>query len=300
MRNASVQIDDHRPMISWGAIIAGALVAFIINIGLLSLGSGIGFTSFDPAAGDSLGRGALIMAGIYTVVTALLSFFAGAFVSAKMAGYRVRTVSALHGLSSWAVVSTLTVLLVGMGIGKIAGAALGLVSESVRGAVSVGASAAGSAVDASRNVDVGAIRNSIKKTMKQNGVNPEEVEQKAKALPKEMAKKQANGEDATQPLEREADKIGNAVNEDTVAAVVAQKMGITKEEAKSLLNQGEDKVNEVLSQIGQQSKEIGLQAAQATTDAAGKAGLLTFVILLLGAGAAIMGGFVGGPREDLV
>jgi hypothetical protein len=116
-RLAEASLDDN-PGVSWGAIFAGAFIALGIQILFTLLGSAIGLTAFDPEAGDTLGKGAGIGAGIYLLVTMIISFFIGGYASSRLAGVKMRTPAMFHGLSAWAIVTVFLTYLVGSGLGS--------------------------------------------------------------------------------------------------------------------------------------------------------------------------------------
>jgi hypothetical protein len=61
--------------ISWGAIFAGTLVAFVAQILFTLLGLATGLTVVEPMTGQAPWEGIGIGAGIWWVVTALISLF---------------------------------------------------------------------------------------------------------------------------------------------------------------------------------------------------------------------------------
>jgi hypothetical protein len=73
--------------ISWGAVLAGAIIALATQIVLTLIGVAIGLATLDPATGDNptgtaLGAGA----GIWLVLSSLISLFFGGFIAARLAG----------------------------------------------------------------------------------------------------------------------------------------------------------------------------------------------------------------------
>lgn len=295
--------EEHRPNISWGAIFAGACVAFVAQVALFSLGTAIGFTSYNPEMGDDIGRGSMIAAGVYMVFAALISLFLGGYIAARMAGFRLRSVSALHGLSSWALMSAVTIVMVGIGIGQVTGAALGIVGEGIRGAAGIGASAVGTAAQSAANnpnVDMQSIRGEIRQLLRDTGrpeLNPDRLENRAQNLPEEAATAQANpgGADGGDVIANEARQLGNSLDADAVANVIAQRTGISKEDALALIGQSEAQANTAIGALQTRAREAAMRAAEVSTNAAATASWLTFITLILGGVAAFLGGLMGGP-----
>lgn len=115
--------------ISWGAIFAGAIIALATQIVLSLIGMAIGLATLSPATGDSpsgtaLGTGA----GIWIVISSLVSLFLGGYIAARLAG---RFNGWLHGLITWGTLTLLTLLLLTTAAGQLIGAASGLTNFAV-------------------------------------------------------------------------------------------------------------------------------------------------------------------------
>ena len=115
--------------LSWGSVLAGTIIAFATQIVLTLIGAAIGFATLNPATGDSptaaaLGSGA----GIWLIVTSLLSLFLGGYIAARLAG---RSTGWLHGLTTWATFSLATLMLLASAAGQLIGAASGLTNFAV-------------------------------------------------------------------------------------------------------------------------------------------------------------------------
>lgn len=121
--------------LSWGAVFAGLVVATALQIVLTLLGAAIGFSAWQP--GES--AGALgIGAGIWAILSVLLSLFIGGRTTGRLAGILTRTDGILHGILLWSVSTILTVWLLATGVSALAGGATGLVGN----VLGVGAQAA--------------------------------------------------------------------------------------------------------------------------------------------------------------
>lgn len=119
MAEAQVSPVVNRPNVSWGAIFAGAMIALAIQSLLMSLGSGLKL-AFDPSTALSLDEASLIKIGAFTIVSNLIAIFTGGYVAARFGGFPIRSVSALHGLCSWALVAVFSILLVESGMATMA------------------------------------------------------------------------------------------------------------------------------------------------------------------------------------
>ena len=110
--------------ISWGAIFAGAVVALATQLVLTLMGAAVGLATLNPATGQNpSGTTFGIGAGIWLVISSLVSLFVGGYVAGRLGG----TFNGwLHGLATWATVTTLTILLLTTAAGGLVGAASGL------------------------------------------------------------------------------------------------------------------------------------------------------------------------------
>ena len=121
----------NRPIgrISWGAVLAGAIIALATQIVLTLIGVAIGLATVNPATGDSptgtaLGAGA----AIWFVLSSLISLFLGGYIAARLAG---RVNGWLHGLTTWGTLTLLMLMLITTAVGQLIGAASGLTNFAV-------------------------------------------------------------------------------------------------------------------------------------------------------------------------
>ncbi len=109
--------------LSWGAVFAGLVVATALQIVLTLLGTAIGLAAWDP--GDSA-RGLGIGAGIWAIVSILISLFVGGSTTGRLAGIITRKDGALHGVLLWGLSTILTLWLLASGVSALAGGAFRL------------------------------------------------------------------------------------------------------------------------------------------------------------------------------
>ncbi len=113
---------DRPSRVSWGAIFAGGLVTLGVQLLFLLLGGAIGLSILHPgAAGAEAASEVGIGAGIYFFITMLISFFIGGYVTTRLGGVYYRASSALHGLTTWALVTAFFAFAVSSGIGSLVG-----------------------------------------------------------------------------------------------------------------------------------------------------------------------------------
>jgi hypothetical protein len=110
-----VHLSDVINRVSWGAVWAGALIALGMEALLLSFGMFIGFGMYNwRAANPSAGVSGWTI--IWYLVTAGWSMFFGAWCAARLSGNPVREAGILHGITTWALAATLTVLMMAVGV----------------------------------------------------------------------------------------------------------------------------------------------------------------------------------------
>lgn len=108
--------------ISWGAIFGGAFIAMFFQLLLGLLGLAIGLTVLDP--GQAIpARGLTIGAGIWMVLTTIISVFIGAFAAGRFAGLSAKYDGLLHGVATLAFLSILSIFLVSSGVSNVVGGA---------------------------------------------------------------------------------------------------------------------------------------------------------------------------------
>src|SRR5258707_9312516 len=134
--------DAHTTMvsrISWGAVLAGVVVALVTQILLNLLGIGIGAATLNPVEGDNPSAMSLsIGAGIWFALSTILAALAGGYAAGRLAGVLRESTAGWHGLTAWALTTLVIFYLLGSAVGGILGGAyrgmtnaLGNVSSAV-------------------------------------------------------------------------------------------------------------------------------------------------------------------------
>jgi hypothetical protein len=131
------------PSVSWGAIVAGALIAVATTLFLLLLGAGFGLmlVSHNPGETPTF----LTLGGVYFLAAQAFGLAAGAHVTGRLIGPAIETApeeefrAASHGLAAWALAVLLTVGIAALSAAVAEGAALGIgalygVSPAAKGA----------------------------------------------------------------------------------------------------------------------------------------------------------------------
>jgi hypothetical protein len=138
------------PAASWGAILAGAVVAVSLSVVLVTLGAGLGFASISPWADRGLSvSGFTVASTIWLIVTQWLSAAAGGYLAGRLRQRWLATHThevffrdTAHGLVTWAV-ATLCIVAILAGsmtsfIGAGAHAVGGLTAAAGQGALAMG------------------------------------------------------------------------------------------------------------------------------------------------------------------
>jgi ElaB/YqjD/DUF883 family membrane-anchored ribosome-binding protein len=264
---------------SWGAVLAGAVVALSVQVLLSLLGIGIGLATVDPAAGDTPDAATfgIVSGGFYAFVT-LVSLFAGGWVAGRLAGMPVRTDGLLHGLVTWAVAMLLLLYVVTTTVGALVSGALGVVSSTLQTAAQSVQTAAGAAAQ----TDIG-----------QDALNS--LEQRARQLLGE-AQQGAGEQDISGLLDQVMAVAQGGLSDQEQQRIIdqiVQRTGVTRDDARAQLQQLQTQYQEARTAAEEQARA----AAQATSEVVSQGAFWSFVALLLGAIAAAVGGLVGTPRD---
>ena len=115
--------------IAWGAIWAGVLVAFGVQVLLTLLGAAIGLTVLGVRGGATLPGGLGIGAGIWWVLTGIISLFLGGWTVAFSMGPRPVFSGALHGFVMWCTVTAISAFLVTSAASSILGGGMNMLGS---------------------------------------------------------------------------------------------------------------------------------------------------------------------------
>lgn len=121
-----------RDRVSWGAVLAGVVVALVVQLILNMIGIGVGASTFDVsgAEGSATASGLSIGAAIWWTVSGVLAAFAGGFAAGRLAGHPRRITAGWHGLTSWAVTTLVVFWLLTSTIGVVVGGAYSTLRSS--------------------------------------------------------------------------------------------------------------------------------------------------------------------------
>lgn len=283
LRPGTAVLADHaapeQSAVSWGAIIAGAVVACAASLILVAVGAGLGFSSMSPwhnegASATTLG----LMTVVWLIVVQWIASASGGYVAGRL---RTRWTSVqrdevffrdtAHGLLAWALGTIVTV-------GLLTSAITGLVGTAgqVAGAVGQGAAqAAATAAGPLSQYDM----DSLMRSAQPGAANP-------------------NGETNEQAAEEVMTIVGNAIttgqlpagDRDYLAQIVAARAGISVDDARTRVDQAFGKAREAAQRTQ--------QAADEARKAAAKLALFTALSMLIGAFVAAAAAAFGGHLRD--
>lgn len=136
--------------VRWGPIIAGLFAALSVMLMLTLLGLAVGLSSVDA---DDRASSFGIGAGIWGGVTALVAFFFGGWVAARMAATRGGNNGAWQGAMVWMVAIPVLLYMLAGGIGALLSTAGKVTETAVNASSNVAGGVAAGAGNASENVD---------------------------------------------------------------------------------------------------------------------------------------------------
>lgn len=265
---------------SWGAIIAGTLTALVSQLVLNLLGLGIGLSTVDVNGGGGASAKSLsVGAGLWVVVTAIVTYAIGGYVAGRLSGKPLRSTAGYHGLVTWALTTVVVIAMLTSAVGSLVGGTLSAVSGSFGGAghaVSSAVQAVAPQVSAQMGGDPMA---KIADQLKAKANQPENA---AAANDAVAAVKSALSSD---PAQREQ------ANEQAAQAV-AKMTGVPVEQARTQVQGYEQQYDQLVATAKQKAAE----AADATAAAASKGALAAALALIIGALAAFFAGRFGAVR----
>lgn len=117
--------------IGWGAVIAGFFIATVTQILLNTLGVAIGL-SMVGAEGQTSGAAIGIGAGIWTILSSIISVFIGAWVAGRYTSIPERGEGSLQGALVWSLSLIFFIWIATMGVGTAIGGLMGVVGQGVQ------------------------------------------------------------------------------------------------------------------------------------------------------------------------
>lgn len=277
--------------ISWGAVLAGAVVTAAITIALVSLGTGLGLVSVSPWSHEGVSTTTLgVLAIAWLLAVQLCASGVGGYIAGRLRTTWVGVHSdevffrdTAHGFVVWALGALLSATLLASALSSLASGAssvAGAAAQTAGQAVSAAAGAAGANAGANAGDPSAYFTDLLFRTQTPPQGNQGDARAEVARI---LARSAANGE-------------MSADDKTYVAQVVARATGLSPQDA-------EKRVNDVVASAKSAADQAVAKAKQAA-DTARKIGIYTslwvFVSLLVGAFSATYMATVGGRlRDDL-
>jgi hypothetical protein len=260
---------------SWGSVLAGAVVAgaSMILLSLLGVAFGAGGLRFTQTTGSEM-AGYGLGAGIWTAINMILSMGFGAYVAARLSGTHSHLDAELHGITVWAVAILFITVLLAQAVGAILGTVASTAGTAASSAVSGAGSLAGSVA---QQVSPKGLVDQLEETLTSSGD------------PTQMTRAQINGEIATLAGRRIVNGSLTDQERDRLTILVAAQAGISKEEAARRVARMEQDAVTALANAEQQARK----AAETAAHGAASGAKALFSALLLSLAGALVGAWLG-------
>jgi hypothetical protein len=262
--------------VSWGAVLAGVVVALVAQLILNLIGVGIGAASVDPLTSDNPSATSFsISAGIWWSLSGIIAALIGGFTAGRLSGQPKESSAAWHGFTSWALTTLVVFYLLTTTLGSIVG---GTFRGVAGGATQTMGSTAATAVQAaapalSRTADLfSAIERSVRDAS--GGSDPAALRDAAVAAVKAAV--------TSDPQQQQEAREG-------AAQAIAKAQNIPVEQARTQVTQYEQQYRQTVDQAKQQAAAAADTAAKAVSRGA----LFGSIALILGALASWFGGRMG-------
>lgn len=307
--------------ISWSSIIAGMLIAIVIQICLSLLGIGIGLSTIDAKTETNPTDGLGIGTGIWYFLSSLISVFAGAWIAGRLAQTRRLFDGIIHGLLTWSLITLVTLYFLSTTIGSIIGGASKLVGNTLGVAGNL------------TGKGIAAMSPAIEDELKNQGFNLDDLKSQAKTLLRQTGKSElqpnnlANsvekaGKDAKNSVDNIASDPKNSdsetdsmfeklmargkgvvseVDKEAMVNVIVARTGKSRAEANKIADNWIATAKQTAAKWEETKKEAEIKARQVADDAAKAssiAAILTFFSLALGAVVAGYGAKKGTESKE--
>ncbi|WP_227370150.1 hypothetical protein [Halomonas sp. M20] len=306
--------------ISWGAILAGVVIALVIQLLLNMLGLSLGAGVVDPATEKNPLSGIGMGAGIWLAISSLIALFAGGWVAGRLAGMPQTIDGIIHGAVTWGLMTLLTFWLMGSAVGNVLSATTSVIGQgfslAAQGVSELAPEAKQAAKQALQQQDTSfqSIKQEARQMLQQTDTQDlqpgelreegQEAAQTAQQTAKDIAKTPG---DAISDIDQSLDKMFSSlqqtaqeVDPEALASVIADRTNKSPEEAKNIANrwiqQSQKAVNQA-QEAAKQAKQKAIQASDAMASAISSAALWASIAMILGAIAAAVGGMIGSPKH---
>ncbi len=315
--------------VSWGAIFVGVVIAMVVQLLLAVLGIAIGASAINPLQEANPVEGIGMGAGIYWVISSIISLFAGGYAAGVLAIMQDRRDRTLHGVAVWGVATLLLFLVISSGVGRLIGGTASMIGSGASMAGGVVSNVAPRAMDAMQqrldesdfDLDLSQWREEARQLLRDSGISslqPDRLEGQAEELQQDIrsAAERAGRdpravdeelESLLDRIQREGRETLRAVDREALVNIVAERTGQGRQEASQTVanwERGYQQAYQEARAAWEQAKAEAEQKARGWGDqaagAVAKAAWWTFAMLLLGAIAAALGANVGANRVAVI
>lgn len=321
-RTANVNVSR----VSWGAILAGAVIAMAIMFLLTLLGVAVGAAAIDPGLDANPIAGVPISSGIFLIVAQLLSLGVGGYVAARLAGIPLKPASMLHGAAVWAIATFGLLYMATSTVGNIAGGAASMVTSAGKGL----ASATASVIPDDMNLEgmsIDSLPAEVTNALDKRDLTLSDLREQAMASMRDVVSQdeQSNaGDEAKEALtelkqspmqaqEITSDLMDNLFGgtgavlsaEDKQQSIeeLSDAMGISAEEAQKQIDQWQSAASDAVDEAQasfEAAKKASVDAAQSMSEGVATAALMAFLASLIGLIAAVAGAAFGRPKDTVL
>ncbi len=301
--------------VSWGAIFAGAAAAASLSLILLMLGAGLGLTSVSPWENEGLEAGTVGIAAIgWLTFTQIVASGMGGYLAGRLRTKWVSTHTneiyfrdTAHGFLAWAVAALVSAMLLTSTVSSIVGGSAKVVGSVAGGAAAAtvgGAAGMANASSEGSGSPMAYFVNSMFRPGAPAATPDTSVSPDAPAAAPATPATSAPQQELTPAQLNEVTGIftnsittGQLPQEDRqyVAQLIAQRTGISQQEAEQRVQTTYDKAQAKLKE----TKEKAQQAADTARKTTSYLMLWTFISLLAGAFVASLCATFGGRQRDL-
>ncbi|MDX1951828.1 MAG: hypothetical protein SFY81_06565 [Verrucomicrobiota bacterium] len=308
--------------ISWGAVFAGVVIAFVTILLLCLLGMAIGLGSIDPVEEQNPFAGLATGAAVWWAFSLLSALFLGGWVAGRLAGVPRRFEAGLHGAITWSIVTILTVYFATSAVGRLIGGATRIVAQGAsalgQGAAALtpetGSGSSGTHAANNRNEALQAARAEVEQLLRQTG-NPQLQPKNIQSEIQEAHNTLANtAEDilthpgqAKQEINQLIDKIfeqgsniADSVNREELVNVLAARTGKSRKEANAIVDRWAASFNKLEGKAGtmaQQAEQKARDISDSLASSMATASFWAFAAITLSGIAGVAGGCVGRPKN---
>ncbi len=301
--------------VSWGAIFAGAAAAASLSLILLMLGAGLGLTSVSPWENEGLEAGTVGIAAIgWLTFTQIVASGMGGYLAGRLRTKWVSTHTneiyfrdTAHGFLAWAVAALVSAMLLTSTVSSVVGGSAKVVGSVAGGAAAAtvgGAAGMANASSEGSGSPMAYFVNSMFRPGAPAATPDTSVTPDAPAAAPATPAPSAPQQELTPAQLNEVTGIftnsittGQLPQEDRqyVAQLIAQRTGISQQEAEQRVQTTYDKAQAKLKE----TKEKAQQAADTARKTTSYLMLWTFISLLAGAFVASLCATFGGRQRDL-